>query len=196
MVRKQYHHGNLKKAIIQEALRQLKSVGPEKLSFREVAKNLKVVSSAPYNHFNSKKELYSELIKIGKEVLLDKMNSEKNKNMLPAEKLFQSAKAYLNFSLEEKELFSLMFSANNLELRDLINTISLQFLDIVREKFKDGKRMRITEKGASITAWSMVHGLAKLVSNENLNTIESQTNLKIEEIFTQMSAIWGKGVSN
>ncbi len=196
MVRKQYHHGNLKKAIIQEALRQLKSVGPEKLSFREVAKNLKVVSSAPYNHFNSKKELYSELIKIGKEVLLDKMNSEKNKNLLPAEKLFQSAKAYLNFSLEEKELFSLMFSANNLELRDLINTISLQFLDIVREKFKDGKRMRITEKGASITAWSMVHGLAKLVSNENLNTIESQTNLKIEEIFTQMSAIWGKGVSN
>ena len=196
MVRKQYHHGNLKKAIIQEALRQLKSVGPEKLSFREVAKNLKVVSSAPYNHFNSKKELYSELIKIGKEVLLDKMNSEKNKNLLPAEKLFHSAKAYLNFSLEEKELFSLMFSANNLELRDLINTISLQFLDIVREKFKDGKRMRITEKGASITAWSMVHGLAKLVSNENLNTIESQTNLKIEEIFTQMSAIWGKGVSN
>ena len=196
MVRKQYHHGNLKKAIIQEALRQLKSVGPEKLSFREVAKNLKVVSSAPYNHFNSKKELYSELIKIGKEVLLDKMNSEKNKNLLPAEKLFQSAKAYLNFSLEEKELFSLMFSANNLELRDLINTISLQFLDIVREKFKDGKRMRVTEKGASITAWSMVHGLAKLVSNENLSTIENQTNLKIEEIFSQMSAIWGKGVSN
>ena len=26
--------------------------------------------------------------------------------------------------------------------------------------------MRVTEKGASITAWAMVHGLAKLVSNE------------------------------
>ena len=40
-------------------------VGIEKLSFREIAKNLDVVSSAPYNHFNSKNELLNELIKIG-----------------------------------------------------------------------------------------------------------------------------------
>ena len=43
-----------------------------------------------------------------------------------------------------------MFSSNNLEIKNLINLISTQFLDIVEEKFKDGKRMRITEKGASL----------------------------------------------
>ena len=42
----------------------------------------------------------------------------------------------------------------------------------------------------------MVHGLAKLVSNDKLETIESQSSLNIEELFIQMSAIWGKGVSN
>ena len=38
MARKQYHHGNLKQAIIEEALVQLNLVGAENLSFREIAK--------------------------------------------------------------------------------------------------------------------------------------------------------------
>ena len=196
MARKQYHHGNLKQAILQESLKQLNLVGAEKLSFRAIAKNLGVVSSAPYNHFSSKTELFNELINIGTKILLQKINNEKIKNSPPAERLAFSAKAYLKFSLEQKELFLLMFSNNNLEIKNLINTISLQFLDIVKEKFKDGRRMRITEKGASITAWAMVHGLARLVSNDNLEIIEKQADLNIEDIFSQMSAIWGKGVSN
>ena len=89
-----------------------------------------------------------------------------------------------------------MFSKNNFEIKQLIDAISLQFLDIVKEKFKDGRRMRVTEKGASITAWAMVHGLAKLVSNNNIELIEKNVELKFEEIFNQMSAIWGKGVAN
>ena len=196
MSRKQYHHGNLKQAIIEEALVQLNLVGAENLSFREIAKKLGVVSSAPYNHFKSKSQLYKELINIGINLLLERMNNEKNKTISPAEKLFHSAKAYLKFSLDEKELFLLMFSSNNLEIKNLINLISIQFLDIVEEKFKDGKRMRITEKGAAITAWSMVHGLAKLANNETLEAIEEQSSLKIDGIFTQMSAIWGRGVSS
>ena len=39
--------------------------------------------------------------------------------------------------------------------------------------------------------------LAKLVSNNNLEYIEENyLNLNIDEIFNQMSAIWGKGVAN
>ena len=124
------------------------------------------------------------------------MNEGKSINSTPAEKLADTAKAYLKFSLDNKELFLLMFSNNNLQISRLINTISLQFLDIVKEKFKDGRRMRITEKGASLTAWAMVHGLAKLASNDNLEIIEKEASLNIEKIFSQMSAIWGKGVSN
>ena len=61
MARKQYHHGNLKQAILQQSLKQLNLVGAEKLSFRAIAKNLGVVSSAPYNHFASKSELFNRL---------------------------------------------------------------------------------------------------------------------------------------
>ena len=196
MSRKQYHHGNLKQEIIKESLKQLNLVGFDKLSFRTIAKNLGVVSSAPYNHFTSKNQLFRDLINIGTKTLLKKMKEEKLKQNSPSEQLSHSARAYLKFSLEEKELFLLMFSKNNFEIKKLIDAISLQFLDIVKEKFKDGRRMRVTEKGASITAWAMVHGLAKLVSNNNIELIEKNVELKFEEIFNQMSAIWGKGVTN
>ena len=196
MSRKQYHHGNLKQEIVKESLKQLNLVGADKLSFRTIAKNLGVVSSAPYNHFASKNQLFRDLINIGTKTLLKKMKEEKLKKNLPSEQLFHSARAYLKFSLEEKELFLLMFSKNNFEIKKLIDVISLQFLDIVKEKFKDGRRMRVTEKGASLTAWAMVHGLAKLVSDNNIELIEENVELKFEEIFNQMSAIWGKGVAN
>ena len=49
MARKNYHHGNLKQAIIKEGLRQLNLLGSDNISFRTIAKNLGVVSSAPYN---------------------------------------------------------------------------------------------------------------------------------------------------
>ena len=88
-----------------------------------------------------------------------------------------------------------MFSKNNLEIDKLVDAISSLFLDIVKEKFKDGKRMRITEDGASITAWAMIHGLAMLVNESNLKSIEHNIGINIDEIFNQMSAIWGKGVS-
>ena len=196
MSRKQYHHGNLKQEIIKESLRQLSLVGADNLSFRTIAKNLGVVSSAPYNHFTNKNQLFRDLIKIGTNILLKKMNEERLKKKLPSEQLSFSARAYLKFSLEEKELFLLMFSKNNFEIKKLIDGISSQFLDIVKEKFKDGRRMRVSEKGASITAWAMVHGLAKLVSNNNLELIEENVELQFDEIFNQMSAIWGKGVAN
>ena len=196
MSRKRYHHGNLKQEIIKESLQQLNLVGADKLSFRTIAKKLGVVSSAPYNHFKSKNQLFKELINIGTDNLLKKMKNEKLKKSLPSEQLSYTARAYLKFSLEEKELFSLMFSKKNLEIKKLIDSISSQFLDIVKEKFKDGSRVRVTEKGASMTAWAMVHGLAKLAGNDNLEEIEKNVELKFDEIFNQMSAIWGKGVAN
>ena len=61
MSRKQYHHGNLKQEIIKESLKQLNLVGSDKLSFRTIAKNLGVVSSAPYNHFTSKNQLLKDI---------------------------------------------------------------------------------------------------------------------------------------
>ena len=105
------------------------------------------------------------------------------------------AKSYLKFASEEKSLFNLMFSKNNKELLHLCEKIVLQFKLVIIEKFKKGKRFKLTAKGSAITAWSMIHGVAVTLNNSNKENLESLWHIELETILGEMSAIWGKGVS-
>ena len=190
-----YHHGNLKEAIILEALRLLTLQSIKELSFRHISRNIGVVSSAPYNHFKNKEHLLQEIIKVGQKKLFKIIEIEKNKSSVPAEQLLLIAKAYLNFALKEKTVFNLMFSETNEDLILLTDEIVLQFSKIISEKFKAGKRVKLTEKGSAITAWSMIHGLATIINKSNISLLENRLEIKLDSIYKEMSAIWGKGVS-
>ena len=87
-----------------------------------------------------------------------------------------------------------MFSKDNKELLHLCEKIVLQFKLVIIEKFKKGKRFKLTAKGSAITAWSMIHGIAVTLNN-NKENLESLWHIELENILREMSAIWGKGVS-
>lgn len=57
-----YHHGNLKEALILAGEDELNHTGPESLSLREIAKRAGVSHNAPYRHFKSKDELIQNII--------------------------------------------------------------------------------------------------------------------------------------
>ena len=105
------------------------------------------------------------------------------------------AKAYLKFAIKEKALFNLMFSKDNKELLHLCEKIVLQFKLVIIEKFKKGKRFKLTAKGSAITAWSMIHGIAVTLNNSKKENLESLWHIELDNILREMSAIWGKGVS-
>jgi len=195
LTKNSYHHGNLKYTILSEALHLLNSKNFDEISFRLISRNIGVVSSAPYNHFKDKKHLIKEIIALGEKKLLNLISSEKNKSKIPVEQLLLIAKAYLNFAINEKALFNLMFSKANEELLFLSDKIVLQFNLIITEKFKKGKRLKLTAKGSAITAWSMLHGLAITINNSKKENLESLWSIKLDSILKEMSAIWGKGVS-
>lgn len=50
----QYHHGNLREALLQEGLKHLTETGNRNISLREMAKRCGVSSAAPYAHFKTK----------------------------------------------------------------------------------------------------------------------------------------------
>ena len=195
MTKNSYHHGNLKETILSEALYLLNSKNFDEISFRLISRNIGVVSSAPYNHFKDKKHLIKEIILLGENKLLKVITLEKNKSKIPTEQLLLIAKAYLNFAINEKALFNLMFSKTNEELLYLSDKIVLQFKLIITEKFKKGKRLKLTAKGSAITAWSMLHGLAISINSSKQENLESLWCIKLDSILKEMSAIWGKGVS-
>ena len=120
---------------------------------------------------------------------------KKKKSNDPTNQMLLIAKAYLNFATEEKALFNLMFSKDNKELLHLSEKIVLQFKTIIIEKFKKGKRFKLTAEGSAITAWSMIHGIAITLNNSNKDDLEYLWNIELKNILKEMSAIWGKGVS-
>ncbi len=120
---------------------------------------------------------------------------KKKKSNDPTNQMLLIAKAYLNFATEEKALFNLMFSKDNKELLHLSEKIVLQFKTIIIEKFKKGKRFKLTAEGSAITAWSMIHGIAITLNNSNKEDLEYLWNIELKNILKEMSAIWGKGVS-
>ena len=195
MTKASYHHGNLKNTILDEVLELLNYKSFDEISFRSISRSIGVVSSAPYNHFKDKKHLIKEVILLGEKKLLNVIILEKKKSILPTDQLRLIAKAYLSFASEEKALFNLMFSKDNKELLHLCEKIVLQFKSVITEKFKKGKRFKLTAKGSAITAWSMIHGIAVILNNNKKENLESLWHIEIEDILGEMSAIWGKGVS-
>ena len=195
MTKTSYHHGNLKKTILDEVLELLNYKSFDEISFRSISRNIGVVSSAPYNHFKDKKHLIKEVILLGEKKLLNFILLEKKKSKVTTDQLRLIAKAYLNFATEEKALFNLMFSKDNKELLHLCEKIVLQFQLVIIEKFKKGKRFKLTAKGSAITAWSMIHGIALTLNNSKQENLESLWHIELEDILGEMSAIWGKGVS-
>ena len=195
MTKTSYHHGNLKDTILDEVLKLLNFKSFDEISFRSISRNIGVVSSAPYNHFKDKKHLIKEVILLGEKKLFNVILLEKKKSKVPTEQLVLIAKAYLKFAIKEKALFNLMFSKDNKELLQLCEKIVLQFKLVIIEKFKKGKRIKLTAKGSAITAWSMIHGIAVTLNNSKKENLESLWHIELENILGEMSAIWGKGVS-
>ena len=52
-----YHHGDLREALVQAALREVERGGPESISLKALAKQLGVSQPAPYRHFSDREAL-------------------------------------------------------------------------------------------------------------------------------------------
>src|ERR1700750_2993966 len=74
-----YHHGDLRRALVEAARRLLESEGPTALSLRAVAREAGVSPAAPYHHFKDKAELLDAVAHEGWELLEQQMAEAKDK---------------------------------------------------------------------------------------------------------------------
>ena len=64
-----YHHGDLRRALVDAASRVLEAEGPSALSLRAVAREAGVSPAAPYHHFKDKTELLEAVAHEGWDML-------------------------------------------------------------------------------------------------------------------------------
>ena len=69
-----YHHGDLRRSLINAALALVAEAQDWTFSLREVARRAGVSHNAPYNHFADKQELLAAVAEAGFLALRDKMH--------------------------------------------------------------------------------------------------------------------------
>ncbi len=104
-----YHHGDLRRALIEAALALVTEEQDWSFSLREVARRAGVSHNAPYNHFSEKRDLLGAVAAAGFEALRDRMRAAIAGVGNPRTALLAGAAAYVNAGVENPALYRLMF---------------------------------------------------------------------------------------
>lgn len=157
----QYHHGNLRAALIDGALIVLENHGVEALSLREAARRAGVSQTAPYRHFKDKQALLAAVAGDGFQMLLEEIKSaavpfEDD----PAEAITAMGAAYIRFATEQPARFRLMFG------RDILDRHKYDTLDNVTEELSNAIGRMLPNPALGLGLWSAMHGLAWLLIEE------------------------------
>lgn len=183
MPKRPYHHGDLRRALIDEAVCMLRDVPPEALSMRELARRLGVSLAAPHHHFTGKDELFAAIAQDAFVELTMRMGAQASGP--PREQLSMVARTYLAFAQEEPMRYRVMYLpqlADRQRFAELHETggRALQLLSALFEQAGAA-----VPRSRAITCWSTLHGFAMLEIDDLLP--EDSQALR-DEVITAASA--------
>ena len=106
----EYHHGDLKRQLLEEGLKLFSEDGYKNFSMRKLAQRCKVSHTSPYRHFSDKEDL----IKVLAREVQEKFNDALKKGMdetegSSREKLKGMGRGYIRFFMENPEFLELLF---------------------------------------------------------------------------------------
>jgi AcrR family transcriptional regulator len=173
-----YHHGDLRRAIVNAALELLHETQSLEFSLRELARRAGVSHNAPYKHFSDKRELLAAVSAAGFETLTKRMTREIAGRDNARERLFAMLRAYIEHGVDNPALYSLMFggylggpdrSRPAIELAEAEKTRALLASVIAAgglgRAIPDTPRNERKITAAILACWSLVHGLTLLVAD-------------------------------
>ena len=164
--RSTYHHGDLRRAVIEGALAEIEAHGPTSISLRSIAKRAGVSHSAPQHHFGDKRGLLSAIAAEGYGLLADVTQAawEERREVLAV------GMAYVAFALSNRPHFEVMFRPELYREDDPAVTAARDraaatLFETVRVGLGPGGEDDVW--GGVVGVWSFVHGFSTLWLNGN-----------------------------
>ena len=164
-----YHHGDLRRALIDAARRLLEAEGPTALSLRAVAREAGVSPAAPYHHFKDKGELLDAVAQEGWEMLNAALTAARAKALSVHDKMTALGVAYVCFARNNPSLYRVMYDGSR-DKEDLPEHMQMegdsaycQVRDTLVEAGADPKD-EVSLELATTAAWCAAHGLAEMAS--------------------------------
>ncbi len=158
-----YHHGDLRDALIQAALREVERGGPEAISIKALAKELGVSQPAPYRHFADREAL---LAAVTAEALRQFSAMLRQAMARPSKysKLSRLARATLEFGLRRNGIYRLMFASRTMACAQKgseLHNAAMETFGLVLEALEAPAIGYLRERHA-LKIWAALHGVVML----------------------------------
>lgn len=112
MTRSSYHHGNLRRALVDAAVRLIEEKGAQAFALAEAARAAGVSAAAPYRHFSGREELLAEVARQGFDEFADRLETAFDDGRPSALSAFlRMGQAYLAFAAERRGHYMAMFES-------------------------------------------------------------------------------------
>ena len=170
-----YHHGDLQRALLQEALRTIQAQGVEGLTLRAVGRTLGVSRTALYRHFADKSALLAAVAREGFRTLRIELLAAWEQGGRGRKGLDGMGQAYVQFAMAHPSHYRVMFGgflATGVADPDLMAEASGAFqvlVDALVAQQKAGLVRRDDPQQLARFIWAIVHGIARLAIDGQLH---------------------------
>jgi AcrR family transcriptional regulator len=176
---KTYHHGDLRRALLDAAEMELIEKGTDKFSLRSIAKRAGVSHAAPAHHFSDVDGLLTALTSISFRRFHDAMYDASEKasgdtNNDPYERLVAIGMAYINYAEQNSAMFDLQFTSNRIdhcspEIKEVAPLSYQCLVNHVTAVLEDKGKSMDKDVNAANSYWALCHGLAALFARPKPN---------------------------
>jgi AcrR family transcriptional regulator len=166
--RKGYHHGDLRRALLDATLRLAAEKSPAGVSLRESAREAGVSPAAPYRHFQDKQNMLAAAAEEGFGIFLERVRQSARQATSPAEQIVAWVGIYVQFAAEYPAHFRLMWGQGSPaksttdELQAVAGETFQTFHRIVTDLVAPWKLKLPEVRAVTLEIWSIAHGAATL----------------------------------
>jgi AcrR family transcriptional regulator len=173
---KNYHHGNLREALVHAAFKYLEKNTAESLSLRGLAKLAGVSQAAPYRHFKDRDGLLAAVSLEGFNLKLEYLTTAYIKFRHKPEELYhQFARAYFEMGLDHPQYFKIMMTSPvkpSPEHPELYHCAALNYA-LLKIMIEDCQKAGVLGAGdpyhKALHCWSVVAGFTTLYADGRLD---------------------------
>jgi AcrR family transcriptional regulator len=176
----QYHHGDLRRALVEEALRTIHTHGVEDLTLRGAGARLGVSRTALYRHFSDKQALVAAVGCEGFRMLRLALSDAWERNGKGRKGFEAMGVAYVNFAVAHPSHYRVMFGrfiescSKDPEFVEEATAAFQVLVDSLVEQQKAGLIRRDDPIMLARFIWSVVHGIAMLAIDGQLRGADEQ----------------------
>jgi AcrR family transcriptional regulator len=169
MPERPYHHGNLRRALLEAAEHTVRERGVQELSLRELARDVGVSHGAPRRHFPDRQALLDALAETGFERLGNELRTATDAAGDDFEaRLRATAVAYIRFATADPALLELMFAVKHREQAGALQEAAERTFSVMLEVILQGQAEERLEPGdperVGLVLFATIQGIAALLT--------------------------------